>query len=119
MFRAIACVLVVAALPSAPRADELHLHVIQESVSLKRSDILEAKLTFVEGRPAVSITFGPDAAKRFGDVTSRNIGKVMQLVVGDRIVTAPVIRTAITGGSLVIEGGMTVQQAQELADRLK
>jgi preprotein translocase subunit SecD len=121
MLRAIACAVAWSALSPAAYAQELRLDVIQESMTLKPSDILSAEQAFSQhtNQPIVSIKLAPDAAKRFGEITSRNIGKAMQVVVGDRILTTPVIRSAITRGSFIIEGNFTVEEAVELAKKLK
>ena len=119
MLRALACALALSAMACSAHAQELNFSVIQETLSLTKADILEAEQSFADGRPIVRIKFGPAAAARFGEITSRNVGKVLQVAVGDRILTAPVIRSAITGGEVIIEGGFTVEQAVELAKKLK
>jgi preprotein translocase subunit SecD len=119
MFRLIACAVLVASLPTVSQAQGLTLNVVQESIELKPSDILEAKQEFQEGRPIVVIKLGPDAAKRFGDITGRNLRKTMQLVAGDRILTSPIIQTPISGGTVVITGSFTIGEAIELARKIK
>lgn len=119
MLRAIIGVLALTALPIVAAGQEVTFNVIQESWSIEKSDIVEAAQEFEDGRPIVRIKLAPAAAIRFGEVTGRNVRKVMQVVIGDRILTAPVIMTPITGGELVIQGNFTVQEATELAKRLK
>jgi len=110
---------VALALPAAAAAQELKFNVVQETLELKPSDILEAEQSFQDGQPIVRIKLAPDAAKRFGEITSRNLRKPMQVVVGDRILTTPIIQSAIMRGEIVISGRLTVAEAAELARKLK
>src|SRR5690606_10442462 len=57
-------------------------------------------------------------ARIFGDVTGQNVGRRFAVVLDDQIITAPVIRSPITGGTGMIEGGFTIQSAQDLATLL-
>ncbi len=69
-------------------------------------------------RPQVSFTLkgsGPDKLAKF---TSANIGKYMPIVLDKKVISAPIIRGAITGGSGVIED-MSLKDAQTLATQLK
>ena len=57
------------------------------------------------------------AAAFFGELTSANVGKRMAMVLIDQgkseVVTAPVIRAAITGGRVEISGSMTTAEAND------
>ena len=67
----------------------------------------------------VSFKFNLRGAQRFGQATSENIGRRMAIVLDNEVVSAPVIRSAITGGSGQITGNFTVQQANDLAVLLR
>jgi preprotein translocase subunit SecD len=67
------------------------------------------------GSPIVSFSFNTTGARRFADTTRNNIGKRFAIVLDDEIISAPVIRSAIIGGSGQIEGGFTTQSANDLA----
>lgn len=68
-----------------------------------------------EGQPVVNFQFNNEGARRFAEATSRNIGKRFAIVLDGRVISAPVINTAITGGSGYIEGNFTVETANNLA----
>ena len=83
---------------------------------LTGADLADARAVFDEfGRPQVSLTFAPEGAKKFEEVTRQNIGKRLAIVLDGRVYTAPVIRQAITGGQAVIEGLSSVEEASEIA----
>ncbi len=65
--------------------------------------------------PNVGFKFNDEGAARFGEITSRNINRKLAIVLDGVVQSAPVIRTAITGGSGVIEGRFTLDEAKDLA----
>ncbi|MFC3069600.1 protein translocase subunit SecD [Phenylobacterium soli] len=71
------------------------------------------------GRAIVQFRFNGVGARRFGDVTSANIGKRFAIVLDNKIISAPVIQSAITGGSGQITGNFTAESANDLAVLLR
>lgn len=69
--------------------------------------------------PIVQIQFNSEGAKRFGDVTSRGVGRRMAIVLDDVVLSAPVIREPIMSGDAVISGSFTLDDARDLAIALK
>ena len=68
-----------------------------------------------QNEPIVNFSFNLKCARLFGDLTARNTGRQFAVVLDEEIITAPRINSPITGGSGFIEGGFTLQGAQELA----
>jgi preprotein translocase subunit SecD len=52
---------------------------------------------------------------QFGEVTRANVGRSLAIVLDGKVISAPRIREPILGGSGVITGNFTTQQAQDLA----
>ena len=71
------------------------------------------------GAPAVDFTFNPSGARKFGAYTSANVGQPFAIVLDDEVVSAPVIRQAITTGSGQISGSMDYDGANRLAVLLR
>ncbi|MCW2939594.1 MAG: hypothetical protein JWN00_2579 [Actinomycetia bacterium] len=67
----------------------------------------------------VSIRLLPADAKTFADLTRRMIGRDLALVVRGRLVTAPRVDMAITGGQIVITGPTTSAAANQLVHDLQ
>ena len=85
-------------------------------VLLTGADLKTARVVFDQfGRPQVAMEFKPEGAKKFAEITRRNIGKRLAIVLDNRVYSAPVIRSAITGGQAVIEGLSSVEEATEIA----
>lgn len=70
------------------------------------------------GQPSVNFTLSRDGAVRFGEVTSKNIGKQLAIVLDNRVVSAPVIQSQITDSG-EITGSFTPQQTSDLALMLR
>lgn len=66
-------------------------------------------------QPHVVITFNPEGAKMFEDITGRNVNKPLAIFVGGNLISAPNVNEKIAGGNAVITGRFTVKEAEELA----
>ena len=69
--------------------------------------------------PVVNFRFDTAGARRFGKVTSENVGRPFAVVLDGEVITAPAIREPILGGSGQISGGFSVQEANDLAVLLR
>jgi len=67
------------------------------------------------GLPVVAFKFKPEAAAKFSALTASNIGKNMAIVLDDTVFSAPVIKGRIGGGSGIIEGQFSSDDAKSLA----
>jgi preprotein translocase subunit SecD len=98
-----------------PDGEPLEEYVVRRRVMVSGDTLTDAQPTFQEGRPVVSFSFDQAGARRFGDVTSENVGQRLAIVLDGEVISAPVIRSPILGGNGVIEGGFTTQTANDLA----
>jgi len=71
------------------------------------------------GEPVVNFKFDSNGARRFGDVTKEAVGKPFAIVLDNKVISAPVIREPILGGSGQISGRFTVQGASDLSVLLR
>jgi len=81
-------------------------------------DLDDAKATFEQqqgGRPIISFTFNAAGGRAFCAATRANIGKRLAIQLDNEIISAPVVQSAICGGSGIITGTFTTQQTQEQA----
>jgi len=67
------------------------------------------------GMPVVAFKFKPEAANAFANLTGANVGKNMAIVLDGLVYSAPVIKGRISGGSGVIEGQFSTEEARDLA----
>lgn len=81
-------------------------------------DLDDAKSTFEQqqgGRPIISFTFNAAGGRAFCAATRANVGKRLAIQLDNEIISAPVVQSAICGGSGIITGTFTTQQTQEQA----
>lgn len=66
----------------------------------------------------INFALKPDGAKLFGDYTGQNIGKFLGIVLDKTVLSAPVVRAAISDSG-VIEGDFTLEEARNLAVQMR
>ena len=66
-------------------------------------------------KPYVAIQFNEEGGKLFEELTSKNIGKQIAIFVGGELISAPRVNTKISGGSAIIEGDFSSDEAKKLA----
>ncbi len=90
-------------------------YVVHRRILVSGDMLTDAQPTFQENEPVVSFKFDSVGARRFGEATKVNVGKLFAIVLDNKVISAPVIREPILGGQGVIEGSFTVQSANDLA----
>ncbi|GAA0519169.1 protein translocase subunit SecD [Pigmentiphaga sp. GD03639] len=95
--------------------------LVRRQVVLTGENLQDAQAGF-DGQtqqPAVHLTLDAKGARIFRDVTRDNVGKRMAILLFEKgkgeVVTAPVIRTEISGGRVQISGSMTTVEANDTA----
>ena len=68
--------------------------------------------------PVVVLNFNDEGKEIFAKTTKENVGKVFGIFLDGKLLSAPVIREPILGGSAVISGSFTVKEAQDLVRNL-
>jgi preprotein translocase subunit SecD len=89
--------------------------IVQKRIMVSGDTLTDAQPSFQNGEPVVSFRFDSAGGKRFGEATRTNVGRLFAIVLDNKIISAPVIREPILGGSGVISGRFTTQSAQDLA----
>ena len=104
-----------------PAADEPGMfYIIEQTPVVSGEDLVDAQPAFDQnGRPAVNFRFNPSGARKFGDYTAQNIGQPFAIVLDDEVISAPVIQSAIPGGSGIITGSFSVEESTDLAVLLR
>ncbi|WP_119314214.1 protein translocase subunit SecD [Calidithermus terrae] len=84
---------------------------------LSGADLASARASFEPGtgRPVVELSFKPEGAQKFADITRQNVGKRLAIVLDDKVYTAPNINQAITGGNAIITGLSGLEEASDIA----
>jgi len=100
--------------------DGRHYLVAKDS-ALDGDDISYAGPGFASGTkdPIASFRFNGRGTRRFAHITAENVGRPFAIVLDDKVISAPVIREPITGGSGQISGNFTLEEANSVAMLLR
>ncbi|MFC9250205.1 SecDF P1 head subdomain-containing protein [Amycolatopsis thailandensis] len=67
------------------------------------------------GSSMVGLSFTDAGSRKWAEWTAANVGKQVAMVLKSRVLTAPSIQSAITGGETQITGKFTLPEARQLA----
>lgn len=104
-----------------PSLDEEGVFYIIEDVPVVTGEeLVDAQPSFDQNSsPAVSFRFDTTGARKFGEYTAANIGAPFAIVLDGEVISAPVIRSAIPGGSGIISGNFSVEESTKLSVLLR
>ena len=90
---------------------------ISKRILLSGDNLITAKPSFDNRNNETIVNFSLDriGSKKFARATTNNVGKRLAIILDNKIMSAPVIKEAIVGGSGVITGDFTFQSATDLA----
>ncbi|MBB6180258.1 protein translocase subunit SecD [Pseudorhizobium flavum] len=94
---------------------------VLDRVELSGDRLTDARAAFDQqtNEPVVNFRFDTAGASRFAQITQANVGRPFAIVLDNKVLSAPVIRQPITGGSGQISGGFSVEEANTLAALLR
>jgi preprotein translocase subunit SecD len=105
----------------APAKQGRQPYLIEKRVLVSGADLTDAQPGFDQrsSEPIVSFRFNTSGARKFAQATQDNVGKPFAIVLDNEVISAPVIREPILGGSGQISGNFTVEQANDLSILLR
>ena len=106
-----------------PSQDEIdqsgrpRMYLVKKRVMVGGDTLVDASAGFDprDNQPVVNFRFDTVGAKRFGAVTLKNVNKPFAIILDDKVLSAPVIREPILGGSGQISGNFSVAEANDLS----
>jgi len=108
--------------PYAPGTREQGTALALQRLGGIKGDALTGAQQSFDGQtnePVVSFSLDRTGGAKFATLTTQNIGKRFAIVLDGQIISAPVIQSAIIGGSGQISGSFTVESANQLAIQLR
>jgi preprotein translocase subunit SecD len=96
-------------------------YLVEKRILVSGADLTDAQPGFDQrtSEPIVSFRFNTSGARKFAHVTQENVGKPFAIILDNQVISAPVIREPILGGSGQISGSFTVESANDLAILLR
>lgn len=85
--------------------------------SLSGKDLRKAEPSFnsKDGEPVVQLSFNDAGAKKWEEITRRNLNKRIAIVLDDQVLLAPTVVNIIADGQTIITGGFTAADTKRLA----
>lgn len=99
-----------------PTAAPQVYHTVMTGAAL---DTVAVQAGTIAGSYQIAFTLKSAGSKVFSDYTSSHVGQYLAIVLDKKVLSAPVIKTAITDGQGIIEGGFTSDTANALAVQLR
>jgi preprotein translocase subunit SecD len=93
-------------------------HVVQKKTLLTGAELTRADVNADPNSPGnwqVAIEFNSVGTRLFGEVTEKNVGRYLAIILDGTLYSSPRINERIPGGRAVITGQFTVEQARDLA----
>ena len=103
--------------PNARGPGQPDFMLVRKRVDVSGQNLVDSQPSF-DGRtnqPVVTFRFDTAGARRFGEVSTNNVGRPFAIVLDDEIISAPVIQEPILGGTGQISGRFSVQETSDLA----
>jgi preprotein translocase subunit SecD len=95
-------------------------YILEKSPVVTGDELVDAQPSFDQnGQPAVSFRFDATGGRKFGVYTADNIGSPFAIVLDNKVISAPVIQSYISGGSGIITGNFSVAESTDLAVLLR
>ncbi len=90
------------------------------NTALTGTDLQNAKEeTDQQGQNLVSLEFSSEGGQKFADLTTKNVGRKIAILLDGEVLTAPNVKEPILGGKAVITGSRTLEEAHNLAILLR
>ena len=80
--------------------------------SINEAEVLEDEIT---GREIINLSMTENGSQIWEQMTRNNINKYIAITIGDKVLSCPMVQTAIKNGETQIAGDFTKEEAEELA----
>lgn len=94
--------------------------LLREIPVVRGGEMADAQVGFDArtNEPLINFRFNQAGARKFASYTASNVGRPFAIALDGRVISAPVIREPILGGTGQISGNFTIAEAQQLATKL-
>ena len=95
------------------------IYFVEREPQMDGKNIADAFPTMSQfGQREIILNFNSDGAVRFGEITSKNIGRQLAIILDNILYSAPNIKDAITGGTAQITGDFSREDAETISKAL-
>ena len=93
--------------------------ILKKKAYLTGKNLLDAQPSYQNNSPVVSFRFDTAGARKFGRLTSKNVGKRLVIILDGKVISSPVVNEPILGGSGIITGNFSIEEVNELSILLR
>lgn len=104
--------------PDEKQASESGEYFLKTDLTGKDLKLSTVQFDSNTGSPVVGLEFNEEGAKKFGEITTKNVGRIVAIYLDGVPVSMPRVDEPITSGSAVIRGGFTLDEAKKLSVQL-
>ncbi len=99
-----------------PSATDSALYSDFIATGLTGKDLKKATVSYSQdnSQPVVNLQFTDEGGQKFSDITGRNVGKPVGIFLDDYPLQAPTVQERIDGGTAVISGNYTIEEAKNI-----
>ena len=92
-------------------------YILEDTVAVTGAFLENARIETDSqfGTPNIGFTFNKEGGRLFENFTGNNVGRYLAITLDGVVHSAPVIKTRIPGGSGIIEGQFSMEEARALA----
>ncbi|MGQ3308699.1 MAG: preprotein translocase subunit SecD, partial [Brevundimonas sp.] len=91
--------------------------LVERRIMVSGENLTRASVgTDQNGQTAIDFRFDGVGGRRFGSATAANIGQRFAILLDGKVISAPTIQSAISGGSGQITGNFSISEASELVN---
>ena len=94
---------------------KVYLH---ENVELSEADLAQVSVQKTEGRVEIVFVLTEAGKTKFAKLTQKNIDKSLGIVVEGKLISAPIIKSAIPGGKAVVTGNFSLDEANRIVNTI-
>ena len=89
--------------------------VVKKRVEVGGETLIDSQPSFQDNAPVVTFRFNTEGGRKFGRATQRSVGNQLAIVLDGAVISAPRVNEPILGGSGIITGNFSVQEANDLS----
>jgi SecD/SecF fusion protein len=92
-------------------------YLLRKQPIIDNADIVDAQaaINAQSGDPVVNLRLGPEGTTRFAKATADNAGTTVAIVLDGAVIATPLVRKAITDGTIQLVADMSTEGADDLA----
>lgn len=91
---------------------------LHEKVELSEVDVAQASVEKTDARVEIMFVFTEAGKTKLAKLTQENMDKILAIVVEEKLVSAPIIKSAIPGGKAVVTGNFSVEEATRIVNAI-